>query len=305
MKIAILGTGGIGGVFGTRLHAAGHDVHFIARGAHLAAMREKGLTVEGAAGPQRYAGISATDDPAAIGPVDVVLFGIKLWDTETAAAACKPLVGPDTAVLSLQNGIDARPVLARVLGEAHALAGVAEVSAVIAGPGVIRQTGTFTRIRAGEEDGRESARLAAFGSACAEAEIEFILSPDIVADRWRKFALIVAGSGLTAVTRQTVGVVRGDPHMRAVFAACLEETIAVGRAEGADLEPDLAVTLMGFVENLPADMKASMAADLEAGRRLELPWMSGRVSALGRELGVPTPVNDTLYAALKPYEMGS
>ncbi len=305
MKIAVFGTGGIGGVFGTRLHAAGHEVHFIARGAHLAAMRERGLTVEGAAGPQVHEGISATDDPSAIGPVDVVLFGVKLWDTESAAAACKPLLGADTAVLSLQNGIDARPVLARVLGEAHALAGVAEVSAVIAGPGLIRQTGTFTRIRAGEEDGRESDRLSAFGSACAEAEIEFLHSQDIVADRWRKFALIVAGSGLTAVTRQTVGVVRGDPHMRAVFAACLEETIAVGRAEGVDLEPDLAATLMGFVENLPTDMKASMAADLESGRRLELPWLSGRVSALGRELGVPTPVNDTLYAALKPYEMGA
>ncbi len=304
MKIAVFGTGGIGGIYGTRLHAAGQEVHFIARGAHLAAMRENGLTVETEGGIRRHEGISATDDPASIGPVDIVLFGVKLWDTESAATACRPLLGADTAVLSLQNGIDAYPVLARVLGTQHALAGVAEVSAVIAGPGLIRQTGTFTRIRAGEEDGRESERLTAFAAACAAADIEYIPSPDIAADRWRKFALIVAGSGLTAVTRQTVGTVRSDPHMRATFAACLEETIAVGRAEGVELEPDLGSKLMGFVEALPEDMRASMAADLAAGRRLELPWLSGRVSALGRELGVPTPVNDTLYAALKPYEMG-
>lgn len=304
MKIAVFGTGGIGGIFGTRLHAAGQEVHFIARGTHLSAMRESGLSVETETGVQRHEGISATDDPGSIGPVDVVLFGVKLWDTETAAAACRPLLGPDTAVLSLQNGIDAYPVLARVLGERHALAGVAEVSAVIAGPGVIRQTGTFTRIRAGEENGEESARLSAFASACAAADIEYIPSEDIAADRWRKFALIVAGSGMTSVTRQTVGTIRSDPHMRATFAACLEETIAVGRAEGVELEPDLASKLLGFVENLPQDMRASMAADLAAGRRLELPWLSGRVSALGRQLGVPTPVNDTLYAALKPYEMG-
>ncbi len=305
MKIAVFGTGGIGGVFGTRLHAAGQEVHFIARGAHLAAMRDHGLAVDRDGETTRYADVSATDDPASIGPVDMVLFGVKLWDTETAAAACRPLIGPDTGVLSLQNGIDAHPVLSRVLGEAHALAGVAEVSAVIGGPGVIRQTGTFTRIRAGEEDGRASPRLSAFGSACIDAGIEFILSDDIVADRWRKFALIVAVSGLTAVTRQTIGVVRNDPHMRATLTACLEETIAVGRAEGVALASDLASTVLGFAESLPADMRASMAADLEAGRRLELPWMSGRVSALGRELGVPTPVNDTLYAALKPYEMGA
>ncbi len=304
MKIAVFGTGGIGGVYGTRLHAAGEQVHFIARGGHLAAMQERGLAVETPSGTHRYQDILATDDPASIGPVDFVLFGVKLWDTEAAAVACRPLIGPDTAVLSLQNGIDARAVLTRVLGDAHALAGVAEVSAVIGAPGVIRQTGTFTRIRAGEEDGHESARLQALAFACRTAEIEFIQSADIVADRWRKFALIVAGSGLTAVTRQTVGTVRSDPHMRAAFAACLEETIAVGRALGVALEPDLVSTLLGFLEGLPSEMRASMAADLEAGRRLELPWLSGRVSVLGRELGVPTPVNDTLYAALKPYEMG-
>lgn len=304
MKIAVFGTGGIGGIYGSRLHASGHDVHFIARGAHLAAMRERGLTIETADGPRHYEGISATDDPASFGPVDFVLFGVKLWDTETAAAACRPMLGPDTAVLSLQNGIDAYPVLARTLGEAHAMAGVAEVSGFITAPGTVRQTGAFTRIRAAEEDGRESDRIRTFRSACADAGIEFIPSEDIAADRWRKFALIVAGSGLTAVTRQTVGTVRSDPHMRATFVACLEETIAVGRAEGVALEADLASTLMGFVAALPEDMKASMASDLEFGRRLELPWLSGRVSALGRELGVPTPVNDTLYAALKPFEMG-
>lgn len=305
MRFAIFGTGGIGGIYGSRLHGAGHEVHFIARGKHLAAMRDRGLVVETSAGPRVYEGISATADPASIGLVDLVLFGVKLWDTETAAAACRPLLGPDTAVLSLQNGIDAHPVLTRVLGAQHALAGVAEVSAFIIEPGTIRQTGSFTRIRAGEEDGRKSERLLAFQSACSEAEIECILSPDIGADRWRKFAMIVAGSGLTAVTRQSIGTVLGDPHMRAIFVAALDEAIAVGRAEGVKLEPDLASRLLGFAEALPPDMKASMASDLEAGRRLELPWLSGRVSALGRELGVPTPVNDTIHAALKPYVMGA
>ncbi len=306
MKFAIFGTGGIGGIYGSRLHGAGHEVHFIARGKHLAAMRDRGLVVETSVGPRVHEGISATNDPASIGPVDLVLFGVKLWDTETAAAACRPLLGPDTAVLSLQNGIDAHPVLTRVLGAQHALAGVAEVSAFIIGPGTIRQTGSFTRIRAGEEDGQESARLLAFRTACSEADIECILSPDIGADRWRKFAMIVAGSGLTAVTRQSIGSVLADPHMRATFVASLEEAIAVGRAEGVDLESrSWHPVCSASPRPLPPHMKASMASDLEAGRRLELPWLSGRVSALGRELGVPTPVNDTIYAALKPYVMGA
>lgn len=305
MRIAVFGTGGIGGIFGSRLHASGQEVHFIARGRHLAALRDHGLVIETSAGAHRHAGLSASDDPATIGPVDFVLFGVKLWDTETAAAACRPLIGPGTAVLSLQNGIDAYPILARVLGEEQALAGVAEVSAFITAPGTVRQTGTFTRIRAGEEDGRGSDRLVAFESACSKADIECLLSSDIVADRWLKFVMIVAGSALTAITRQTIGTILGDPHMRATFTACLEEAIAVGRARGVALQPDLESKAATFAESLPSDMRASMALDLEAGRRLELPWLSGRVSELGRELGVPTPVNDTIFAALKPYAMGA
>lgn len=305
MKIAVFGTGGIGGIFGSRLNGAGESVHFIARGSHLEAIRDRGLVIETGSETKVYKDISATDDPAAIGPVDVVLFGVKLWDTESAAEACRPLLGEDTAVVSVQNGIDAYRIIARVLGPPHAVAGVAEVSAVISVPGTIRQTGAFCRIRVGEEDGRGSPRLEAFRDACLAADIECFLSDDVEAARWLKFVLFVPVSGLTALTRQSIDAVLGDPDMRATFAACLEEVVAVGRASAVNLAADQVAKTLAVADGLPAGMKASMARDLEEGRRLELDWLSGRIARMGKELSLPTPVNDTIYAALKPYALGA
>jgi 2-dehydropantoate 2-reductase len=304
MRIAVFGTGGIGAIFGSRLLAAGETVHFIARGRHLEALREHGLEITDSDGTRVFEKLSASDDPAGIGPVDIVLLGVKLWDLETAARACAPLIGPETAVVALQNGIDAYATLAGLLGKDHVMVGVAEISATITAPGAVRQTGTFARIRLGEEDGRRSARLQAFGEACLAAGIDFNFSDDIEADRWRKFVMIVSVSALTAVTREPVATVLGDPDIRRVFVGCLEEVVAVGRAKGVALDRGQAERTLGFADALPATMRASMAVDLAEGRRLEVDWLSGRVSRLGRELGVPTPINDTVFAALKPHAAG-
>jgi len=304
MKIAIFGTGGIGAIFGSRLLEAGETVHFIARGAHLEALRTRGLEVTRPGGATLYDGLSATDDPAAIGPVDFVLLGVKLWDLEAAAKACVPLLGPDTAVIGVQNGIDAYPVIAGAVGAAHAIAGVAEVSATITGPGTVAQTGDFNRLRLGEEDGRKSPRLEAFEAACRRAGIDFFLSENIEADRWRKFVMLASLSGLTALTREPIGPILADADMRRTFVASLEEIVAVGLARGVALDADQASHTLSFAEKLPPSMRASMALDLAAGRRLELDWLSGRVSKLGKELSVPTPVSDTIYTALKPFALG-
>lgn len=304
MSIAIFGTGGIGAVFGSRLLAAGETVHFVARGAHLDALKTRGLEFTGPTGTTLFDHLSVSDDPAAIGPVDIVLLGVKLWDLESAAKACLPLLGPDTAVVGVQNGIDAYPVIAGAVGKAHAIAGVAEVSATITGPGAVSQTGDFNRLRLGEEDGHKSSRLEDFGAACQRAGIDFHFSEDVEADRWRKFIMLASLSGVTALTREPIGTILADADMRRTFVACLQETVAVGLASGVALDADQAALTLSYAEKLPAPMRASMALDLAAGRRLELDWLSGRVSKLGKDLSVPTPVSDTIYSALKPFALG-
>lgn len=304
MKIAVMATGGVGGWFGAKLALAGEDVCFIARGAHLAAIRESGLRIKSPSGDMTVKPAQVTDDPATVGPVDIVLFAVKLWDTETAAEACRPLLGLDTGVISFQNGVDGETVIGETLGPQHAMGGVAGISAVIDAPGVIRQTGTMAWLRYGELDGRPSTRLAAFHQACVNAGIDGAISPKINVDIWKKFVFLVALSGATAVTRVSIGPILADPDMRAMFAALMKETAMVGRKARVNLPDDLIADRIVFAEGLPGVMKASMLADLESGNRLELPWLSGRVVQLGRELGVPTPVNATVYAALKPYAPG-
>ena len=304
MKIAVMGTGGVGGYFGARLAQSGADVTFIARGAHGAAIREKGLRVFSPNGDVLVQPAKAVSDPAGIGPVDVVMFCVKLWDVETAAEACKPLIGPDTAVICFQNGVDAEGRVAAVLGDRHAVGGVAAIAAQIEEPGTIRHTGTMARLKYGEMDGRADPRLEPFDEACGKAGLEASISPDISADIWRKFAFLAPMAGATAATRMPIGPILADAHTRRLFADLIAETVAVGRARGARLEDGIEDKQIAFAEGLPIEMKASMLGDLERGNRLELEWLTGAVVRLGREPGVPTPVSETVYAVLKLHAEG-
>lgn len=305
MRIAVIGAGGVGGGFGVALARAGADVTFLARGAHLAAMRDKGLRVEGGRGESHLLPTQATDDPAAIGVVDLVLFCVKLWDVETAGERIRPMVGPETAVLPLQNGIDASERLLPILGPRAVMGGVAQISATIAEPGVIRQTGTFMRMIFGELDGTRSPRAEAFLALCEKAGFDATLSPAIVTELWMKFIMLASNAGLTALTRQPIGRLRDDPDIAPYFTAAYREVIEVARARGVPLPPDVEQKMAGFNRNSPPSMMASMAIDLIRGNRIELPWLSGKVVAMGREAGVPTPTHALIYAALKPYVDGT
>ncbi len=305
MRIAVVGAGGVGGGFGAALAHAGADVTFIARGAHLAAMRSEGLKIQGGRGETHLVPTQATDDPATVGPVDVVLFCVKLWDVESAGAHIRPLVGPDTAVIPLQNGIDAAERLIPILGPKAVMGGVAQISASIIKPGVINQVGTFMRMIFGEFDGSITPRGKALLELCVKAGFDATLSEQIVTDLWMKFILLTANAGMTAVTRQPIGKLRDDPDLRPLFVSACEETIAVGRAGGIKLPPDALEKAMEFIGHTPPAMKASMALDLERGNRLELPWLNGKVVELGRKRGIPTPTHSMLYAVLKPYIMGA
>jgi 2-dehydropantoate 2-reductase len=305
MRIAVIGAGGVGGAFGAALAKAGADVTFVARGAHLAAMRASGLKVLGPRGDIHLVPAQATDEPASIGPVDFILFCVKLWDVESAGAVIRPLLGPNTAVIPLQNGIDASERLIPILGKEAVMGGVAQISATIAEPGVIRQTGTFMRMVFGELDGRSSPRGAAFHAMCQRAGFDSVNSNEILTALWEKFVLLATNSSVVALTRLPFGKLRDDPQVLALFARGYAEVIAVGRARGIELPADLEARALQGTRNFPPEMMPSMAIDLLRGNRLELPWLAGKVVALGRELGVPTPTFDVMYAALKPYANGA
>ena len=304
MRIAVVGAGGVGGGFGAALAQAGADVSFIARGTHLAAMKSAGLKVQGGRGETHLVPTRATDDPAEIGTVDIVLFCVKLWDVESAGTHIKPLIGPDTAVIPLQNGIDAPERLVPILGARAVMGGVAQISASIVAPGVIQQVGTFMRMIFGEFDGKRSKRAQDFLALCLKAGFDATLSEQILTDLWMKFILLAANASITALARQPIGKLRDDPDVRAVFMAAYRETFEVGRARGVALPDDAIDKVMEFNSHAPPAMKASMALDLERGNRLELPWLGGKVVELGRQLGIPTPAHGTMYAMLKPYIMG-
>ena len=304
MKIAVIGAGGVGGAFGAALAKAGADVTFVARGAHLAAMRQNGLKIEGGRGETHIVPTQATDDPASIGPVDFVLFCVKLWDVESAGEHIRPLVGPNTAVIPLQNGIDAAERLIPILGVKAVMGGVAQISATMTAPGTIRQTGTFMRLVFGELTGGRSPRGDAFLALCKQAGFDATHSPAIQTDLWMKYILLATNSALTAATRLPFGKLRDDPDIAPLFEAGFAEVAAVGRARGVAIPDDAVAKMVQGTKVMPADMMASMAHDLIRGGRIELPWLSGKVVAMGRALGVPTPVHNVLHAVLKPYTMG-
>ena len=314
MRIAVMGTGGVGGYFGARLANAGHDVHFVARGRQLAALREHGLRVESPRGDLHLREVQVSDDPARIGPTDLVIFGVKLWDTEAAAAAIRPLVGEHTVVISFQNGVVKDDILKRLLGERAVAGGVAYIAATIAEPGLIRHTGAMQKLVFGEYDGRPSDRLRRFAEACAAAGIDFDLSPHIRRTLWEKFVFLVGLSGTTATMRVPIGTVRSHPRSRAFLRDLMDETVQVARAEGVDLPAGFADDRLAFCDQLPATMTSSMHHDLQRGGRLEVPWLRGDVVARGRRLGVATPCNRAVFdllsvhaegAAVRPATVGS
>lgn len=306
MKIAVMAAGGVGGYFGARLAAAGEDVHFIARSAHLAALRDKGLTLNSANGDLHLQPVSATDDPAQIGPVDIVIFAVKQYDTESAARQIKPLIGTDTAAITLQNGMDKDERLRAVLGREHVMEGAAYIGgAGVAFPGVISHVGKVARIIFGEADGRRSTRGECFLAACNKASIDATLSTNIAKELWAKFALLSAFSGVSSVVRKPMGAIAGDPDTRKLLMDGVVEAIAVAKAKEVDLGADYLAQQLNFVDRVAPETKSSMQMDLEAGRRLELDWMSGAVARIGDELDVPTPIHHFIFAALKLYAGGS
>jgi 2-dehydropantoate 2-reductase len=304
MRIAIMGSGGVGGYLGGRLAASGQDVTFIARGAHLDAIRERGLSIESTQGDVAIRPAQASGDPAAVGPVDLVIFAVKLYDTEAAAEACRPLVGDATGVVTFQNGIDSSDVLSRVLGRERVIGGVAQIASVVAEPGLIRHTGTMARFAFGELDGRSSARIETLAAALRAAGVEHVVSEVIERDIWAKMVFLSTFAGLTALVRLPIGPIRNDPDTRALYRDGLAEALAVARARGMALPEEFAAATLARTDQLPATMKSSMLEDLERGKRLELAWLSGAIVRMGVELGVPTPVHRLITTALKLHADG-
>ena len=304
MRIAVIGAGGIGGIYGAALAKSGADVTFVARGAHLAAMRENGLRIEGDRGETHIQPTQATANIAGIGVVDYVLLCVKLWDVESAGEQLRPIVGPQTSVVPLQNGIDAADRLIPILGREAVMGGSAFVTGSIVAPGVIRQTGTYHRMTFGELDRSVSARGERLRDLCAAAGLEGVLSLDIRVPLWEKFIVLVPLSGLNALTRVPLGKYRDDPDLFALLEASLRETVAVGLAEGIRLAPDTVSKSISMIRAIPPYHMTSMGNDLLSGKRLELPWFAGKVVELGRLHGIPTPVNGLIYAGLKLYANG-
>jgi len=286
-----MGSGGVGGYFGARLVQGGADVHFIARGAHLAAMREHGLAIEGGPQPIHLPKVSVSDEAKTIGPVDVVMFCVKLWDTEIAARQVLPLMQSETAVISFQNGVQKDDMLRPIVGEKALVGGVAYVGTAIGRPGVIVQTGSVERLVFGEYDGRRSARVDGFYAACRRGGINAEISEDILRSIWEKYVSLVAMSGATTSTRRTIGPIRSNPLTRQFLLDLAREVVAVGRAHGVKLPEDYAEQRMPFVDAWPPEMTTSMHHDLQQAKPLELRWLSGGVVDLGAAVGVPTPMN--------------
>ncbi len=303
MRIVVMGSGGTGGYFGAKLARAGEDVTFVARGAHLDAIRTHGLRVKSAAEGEWVVRAPVVERLDGLPPAEIVLFCVKSFDTESAAHAIRPVVGPDTGVLPVQNGVDNVEKLDRILGPGHAMGGVAQVLATIEGPGVISHR-FLGRIVFGEMDGRPSERGQAFLGACERAGIQAEISSTMLRALWEKYALIAAQAGMTALTRSPAGVVRSVPETRQMYRAILDEMIALGNASGAGLDAALAERTMAMLDGMGAAFTSSLHHDLAQGKRLELEALHGHAVRLGKRHGIPTPMLFAVYAALKPYADG-
>jgi 2-dehydropantoate 2-reductase len=299
-----MAAGGVGGYFGAKLAKAGHEVGFIARGRHLAAMREHGLTVRSASGEIRLDAPTVSDDPASLGAVDIVLFAVKLWDTESAAEAIRPLLAGGGRVIPFQNGVESIERIGAVVGAPQVMGGVAYIAATIAEPGVIAHTGQMARLRFGAVLSEQEGAARRFLEACTGAGIDAEQVADVRRALWEKFVFLAAMSGVTGATRQPIGVIRTDPDLRAALEAAMREAVTVARARGIALDDTFVEKQLGFADGLPAEMKSSMLNDLLGGNRLEAPWLSGAVARMAKEAGLDAPVSATLYAAVKPFSGG-
>ncbi|MEE8435640.1 MAG: 2-dehydropantoate 2-reductase [bacterium] len=299
MKIAIMGSGGVGGYFGARLALAGEDVTFIARGAHLEAIRSGGLRVEGTLLECHLNDAKATDDPGGVGAVDLVVMSIKAYDLEGSARAIAPLMGADTMVLPLLNGVDIAERIEPVLGAGRVLGGLCHLSAHIAEPGLIRQVGPLNKIIFGERSGEKTPRVEGLRDLLEHAEIPTVLSEAIETDLWLTYLFLAPMAGVCAVTALPMGEVLDDPDTRDMLAACMREIEAVGRKKGVALPDGAAEETLRFAGTLPPRMVPSMALSAQRGDKMELEVLNSTAARLGRELGVPTPVNQFIHAALK------
>ncbi len=303
MKIAVFGTGGVGGYFGGRLAQAGEDVTFVARGAHLDALRREGLRVESVAGDFHVWPVQSTDDPVQVGPVELVLVAVKAWQVPEAARAIGPLLGPETVVLPLQNGVEAADQLAAEIGAARVLGGLCRILAFVAGPGRIRHAGVPPRVEFAERDGRATERVARVRAVFERAQgLSVSVPDDIEAAVWEKFLFIAPVSGVGAVTRVPVGTFRSLPESRRMLEAAVSEVFALGRARGVALPDDVTAKTMSYVDSMPAEGTTSMQRDILDGRPSELEAQTGTIVRLGALAGVPVPVNALIYGALLALE---
>jgi 2-dehydropantoate 2-reductase len=303
MRIAFMGSGGLGGYFGARLCKGGADVHFVARGKHLDAMRSDGLRVEGPE-PIHIARVNATDDPAEIGVVDYVMFCVKLWDTEGALQQMRPMIGTATTIISFQNGVLKDQYLRAAYDELQIMGGVGYVATTIDRPGVIRQTGPMQRLLFGEFDGSLSPRGQALLEACLAGGIKAELSGNILREIWQKYVFLVGLSGTTTTIRKPIGPIRENPQTRAFLLDVMREVVAVGRAHGVDLPEDYAELRLQLADDVAYDMTSSMHHDLERGNPLEVRWLSGGVVELGQRKGISTPLNRAIADILALHAAG-
>ena len=267
-------------------------------------MREKGLTLKSTHGDAQLK-VAVLEEPAQTAPVDVVIFAVKLWDTEGAAERLRPIIGRHTAVIPFQNGVESVERLQKVLPKEAVMGGSAYIATRIAAPGVIEHIGQMARLQFGPVLPAQRPAAAAFLAACQAARIDAAVPDDVVRAIWEKFVFLVAVSSATAVSRAPLGVVRADPDLRRLFESALRETWALGRARGVPLADDLVEDRLKYLDTMPHEMKASMAHDLEAGGRLEAPWLCGAVARMSAEAGLEAPVNRAVFAALKPFLNGS
>jgi len=304
MRVAIVGTGGVGGYYGGLLARAGHDVTFIARGVHLQAIRTNGLKVHSVHGDFHIQPARGTDDPAEVGSVDLTIFAVKTYDTDNAARLMRPLVGPQTAILPLQNGVESAAHLSRYFEKQAILGGATWIVSSVAEPGVIKQESQFRRIALGEFDGRESRRVQAIGKALAESGATVEVSTEIEKVLWTKLLFIASFSGITSVTRAPAGPVMACDESRLLLEQAMREVEAVARATGISLDADVVDKAMTFCGNLEPTATSSMQRDVASGRRSEYDATNGAVVRAGRRSGVPTPIHEFFWTCLKVVDLG-
>jgi 2-dehydropantoate 2-reductase len=304
MKILIMGTGGVGGYYGGLLAQQGNEVTFISRGAHLYAIRHEGLKVKSVHGDFKVFPADATEDPAKLEqPVDLILFCVKTYSTDEAAEAIRPAVGPGTVVMSLQNGVEAAERIGKIVGQEHMLGATTWLSAAVEAPGVIKQVSQFRRIVFGELDGNRTERIQSIYEVLNQTGITVEIAEDIRKVLWTKLVFITAVSSIGSLTRMPMGDYRSIPETRELLTRLMQEVESVARAQGVNLDQDVVQNWLKFIDDAAPQIKPSMQLDVEGGRRTELESMIGVVGRKGRELGVPTPIADFVYASLLPIEM--